>query len=487
VYSHNLALERMQRLLVDGIAIFVAALIAVWIRHSSGWIPNATPAPWSIYLFPAAALAVITVLILYFAGSYRGRGRVAPSPILPAALGAAIVIALSASFFYREQSYSRVTVILFLPVAVVVVTGMRFVYDRYVHTVWQTQTTTRNVLIVGKTSTGRQIARTLTRQPAYYRIAGFLDDSPTEVSTEDRPNVIGPISSLGETIEARDIDEVIICITEDPDSVLDAIGECMRRKVTWRAVPNMYGLRIDRVSVDSFGGVPLVGSRGTSLVGFHRTQKRAFDIGVAAVALVLLSPILLAVALAVRLTSRGPILYRQTRVGINGRTFTMLKFRSMKTGSSTMVHDSYAREWIYGRTGRSGESDTDASVATLCDQPAEIHKMTEDSRITPVGKILRAASLDELPQFWNVLRGDMSVVGPRPALPYEVERYTEQHKRRLEVQPGITGAWQVSGRSDLPFDKMIALDVEYIERWSITTDFAIVLRTVPAILRFGGK
>jgi lipopolysaccharide/colanic/teichoic acid biosynthesis glycosyltransferase len=113
--------------------------------------------------------------------------------------------------------------------------------------------------------------------------------------------------------------------------------------------------------------------------------------------------------------------------------------------------------------------------------------MTEDSRITPIGKILRAASLDELPQFWNVLRGDMSVVGPRPALPYEVERYTEQHKRRLAVQPGITGAWQVSGRSDLPFDKMIALDVEYIEEWSITTDFAIVLRTVPAILEFGGK
>jgi exopolysaccharide biosynthesis polyprenyl glycosylphosphotransferase len=299
--------------------------------------------------------------------------------------------------------------------------------------------------------------------------------------------VIGPISSLGETIEARDIDEVIICITDDSDSVLDAIGECMRRRVTWRAVPNMYGLRIDRVSVDNFGGVPLVGSRGTRLVGFHRTQKRAFDIGVAAVALVLLSPILLTVALAVRLTSRGPILYRQTRVGINGQTFTMLKFRSMKTGTSTIVHDNYAREWIYGRTGRSNESNTDASVATLSDQPAEIHKMTEDSRITPVGKILRAASLDELPQFWNVLRGDMSVVGPRPALPYEVERYTEQHKRRLAVQPGITGAWQVSGRSDLPFDKMIALDVEYIEEWSITTDFAIVLRTVPAILEFGGK
>ena len=113
--------------------------------------------------------------------------------------------------------------------------------------------------------------------------------------------------------------------------------------------------------------------------------------------------------------------------------------------------------------------------------------MTEDSRITPVGKLLRAASLDELPQFWNVLRGEMSVVGPRPALPYEVERYTEQHKRRLAVPPVITGAWQVSGRSDLSFDQMVALDVDYIEEWSIMRDFSIVMKTVPAVLKLGGK
>jgi exopolysaccharide production protein ExoY len=121
------------------------------------------------------------------------------------------------------------------------------------------------------------------------------------------------------------------------------------------------------------------------------------------------------------------------------------------------------------------------------DPSSDVHKITDDPRITAVGKVLRATSLDELPQFWNVLRGDMSVVGPRPALPYEVDRYTEWHKRRLAVPPGITGAWQVAGRSDLSFEEMVELDVDYIERWSVESDIKIVLKTVPAVLRFGGN
>ncbi len=485
VYSHNLLLERIQRAFVDGIAVFAAVLFAVWIRHSSGWIHEPTPAPWSIYLFPAVGIAIVTVFVLYFSGSYSDPVRVAPSPILLGALSSSTVIALTASFFYREESYSRATVLLFLPVAVVVVTGMRFAYDHYVRSVWQTGTATKSVLIVGRTASGIQLAKTLTRQPAYYKIVGFLDDSNDSVGNDSQQDVIGKVSALGDVIDELDIDEVMICLPNDPDRVLDAIGECMRLKVTWRAVPNMYGLRMDRVSVDNFGGVPLVASHGTRLIGFNRTQKRVFDVVFASIALVLLTPVFLVVALAVRLSSRGPVLFRQTRVGLNGQTFTMLKFRSMRTGSSTDIHSEYTRQWIYGRTGSStngsgyGNGNGDSSP--------DLHKMTEDPRITPVGRFLRAASLDELPQIWNVLRGDMSVVGPRPALPYEVERYTEQHKRRLAVPPGITGAWQVSGRSHLTFEEMVALDVDYIERWSISRDMALVLRTVPAILQFGGK
>ncbi len=487
MYSHNLLLERIQRSLVDGIAIFVAALLAVWIRHSSGWILEPTPAPWLIYIFPAVAIAALTVFFLHFSESYTDPVSVAPSPILFWALGASTVIALTVSFFNRAESYSRATVIIFLPVAVVVVNGMRFAYDRYVRAVWQTPAATKNVVIVGRTPSGLRLAKALTRRPAYYHVVGFVDDSNDVVGYDSRLGVLGKVSMLGGIVDELNIDEVMICLPNDPDRVMDVVGVCMRRKVTWRAVPNMYGLRIDRISVEKIDGVPLVGLRGTRLIGFNWTLKRGFDVAVASVALILLSPIYLAAAAAVRLTSRGPILFKQTRVGLNGQTFSMLKLRSMRTGSSTDLHNEYTRQWIYGRTGSVASGNGVGSDAARGDPSLEIHKITDDPRITPVGKFLRAASLDELPQFWNVLRGDMSVVGPRPALPYEVERYTEWHKRRLAVPPGLTGAWQVSGRSDLSFEEMVALDVDYIEGWSIEKDFALVLKTLPAILKFGGK
>jgi lipopolysaccharide/colanic/teichoic acid biosynthesis glycosyltransferase len=166
----------------------------------------------------------------------------------------------------------------------------------------------------------------------------------------------------------------------------------------------------------------------------------------------------------------------------------MLKFRSMKTGSSPEIHDEYTRQWIYGRTGATAApGNGNGNDSAPAKASSEVHKMTQDPRITTVGRFLRATSLDELPQFWNVLRGEMSVVGPRPALPYEVDRYTERHKRRLDVPPGITGAWQVAGRSDLSFEEMVELDVDYIDRWSVESDIKIVLKTVPAVLKFGGK
>lgn len=486
VYSHNLLLERVQRALVDGIAVFLAVLLAVWIRHSSGWISESITAPWSIYLFPAVAIALVTVFVLFFAGSYVEPGRVAPSPVLIAALGASTLIALTVSFFYREESYSRVTVIIFVPIAVVVVTAMRFAYDRYVRTVWQAEAVTRNVLIVGRTTSGLKLAAALTREPAYYNFLGFLDDSMRTDGSGSGQDVLAQVSALGEVIDELNVDEVMICLLDDSDRVLDAIGECMRRNVTWRAVPNMYGLRLERVSVENFGGVPLVGSHGTQLVGFNRTQKRGFDVLVASVAMILLAPVLLVVAVAVRLTSRGRVLFRQTRVGLDGETFTMLKFRSMRIGNSSDSHNKYALQWIYGRTGSDAQPSNEGEDKARVDPP-QIHKMTSDPRITSVGKVLRAASLDELPQLWNVLRGDMSIVGPRPALPYEVDRYTEWHRRRLAVPPGITGAWQVSGRNELPFEEMVRLDVDYIERWSFHRDLALLFLTIPAVLKLGGK
>jgi lipopolysaccharide/colanic/teichoic acid biosynthesis glycosyltransferase len=197
-----------------------------------------------------------------------------------------------------------------------------------------------------------------------------------------------------------------------------------------------------------------------------RATKRLFDLVVSATALVLLLPLLALIALAVKLTSPGPVLYRQTRVGEGGQPFDLLKFRTMQTGAGDETHRAYVAALIRGEAARQGG----------------VFKLADDPRITPVGRWLRRLSLDELPQLMNVLRGEMSLVGPRPPLPYEVELYDERARQRLSVLPGVTGLWQVSGRNRLTFGEMVELDLQYIARWSPWLDLAIVARTPLALV-----
>ena len=492
MYSHNLLLERAQRAIIDGIAVFLAALIAVWIRHGANVGADSTQTPWTTYLFPAAVIAALTVVVLQLSGWYRRPHSVVSLRVLFGSLGFATMIALALSFFYRVESYSRATVLIFLPLAALMVIAARFAYHRYVRALARARVAARRVLIVGQTPSGMRLAKALENRPMYYELVGILDDSSEITVSGTRPRVLGKVSALSQLVNELTIDEVLICLPSEPDRVMDVIGECMRRDVTWKVMPNMFGLRLDRMSVDDIDGIPLIGPHSTRLVGFNWLLKRGFDITLAVIALIVLSPVFLAVGLAVLATSRGPVLFKQTRVGIDGRPFTMLKFRSMRTGSSTEIHSNYTREWIYGRTGSPGNANGNGhgngnGNGTASADESGMNKMTDDPRITGVGKFMRATSLDELPQLWNVFRGDMSIVGPRPALPYEVNQYTEWHKRRLATPPGITGAWQVSGRNNLSFEEMVTLDVNYIERWSFERDIKIVLRTVPAVLKFGGK
>jgi len=207
-----------------------------------------------------------------------------------------------------------------------------------------------------------------------------------------------------------------------------------------------------------------------------RAIKRAIDILGSSTALILLSPILLVVALAIKVSSRGPILFRQKRIGQYGVPFTCLKFRSMKTGNDPRIHMEYVQRFIAGNAGQ-GAAGTNGTV----------YKITKDPRLTSVGRLLRKTSLDELPQFLNVLRGDMSMVGPRPPIPYELEAYDIWHRRRLlEVKPGVTGLWQVNGRSRLPFDDMVRLDLKYATTWSLWLDLKILLRTPQAVCSGNG-
>ena len=204
-----------------------------------------------------------------------------------------------------------------------------------------------------------------------------------------------------------------------------------------------------------------------------RMIKRAIDVVGSAMALIILSPIFLAIAVAIKLSSPGPILIRQKRIGHYGGTFTFLKFRSMYSVNDSQIHMEYVKRFIAGN-GHSGSAEKQDNI---------VYKLTEDPRVTPVGRFLRRTSLDELPQFLNVLSGEMSLVGPRPPIPYELEAYDVWHRRRLlEVKPGITGLWQVNGRSRLQFDDMVRLDLKYAKAWSLWLDIKILLQTPRAVI-----
>jgi len=202
---------------------------------------------------------------------------------------------------------------------------------------------------------------------------------------------------------------------------------------------------------------------------FYRAIKRCIDIVGSASALVFLSPVFAAIAIAIKLTSRGPVTFRQIRLGRHGVPFELLKFRTMLTNTSPEIHQQYVAQLIGGQFGGVGE------------KPA--FKIKRDPRITPVGRFLKRTSLDELPQFWNVLRGDMTLVGPRPAMSYEWSSYESWHKQRLSATPGITGLWQIQGRSSTSFDGMVKLDIEYIKRASLLLDLKILIRTPAAVFR----
>jgi exopolysaccharide biosynthesis polyprenyl glycosylphosphotransferase len=230
--------------------------------------------------------------------------------------------------------------------------------------------------------------------------------------------------------------------------------------VSFKLVPDLYEISLSRVNMHDLRGVPLIGIKPRDIPRLKRATKRAVDIVIATLALFFLLPVFGLIALAIKVDSAGPAFFLQKRVGQGGRLFPCLKFRSMYVDAERR-----RRELL------------DANEA---DGP--LFKIRDDPRRTRVGRLLRRLSIDELPQLVNVLRGEMSLIGPRPPLPAEVEEYQDWHMQRLAVRPGITGLWQIAGRSELPFDEMVLMDVYYIENWSLGMDFNILMRTVPAVL-----
>jgi len=323
------------------------------------------------------------------------------------------------------------------------------------------------VLIVGAGKVGRQVAQEIQAQSwTGLTLVGYLVDDPSKQGSlvEGAP-VLGQLETANRLVQSQRIDEVILALPLRAHGPLeDLVLALQTLPVRVRVVPDFFDLAIFRATIDDFGGIPLIGLRDPAIDGYNRTIKRAFDLLIATLGLLFVWPIMLLVALAIKLDSPGPVFFKQQRVGENARVFTMIKFRSM-------VVDAEQRQ---------------AEVLQTTDTLIVMHKTANDPRITRVGHFIRRTSLDEFPQLFNVLKGDMSLVGPRPELPFLVERYERWQRQRFAVPPGITGWWQINGRSDKLMHLHTEDDLYYIRNYSPLLDLQILWRTIAVVLRGRG-
>jgi exopolysaccharide biosynthesis polyprenyl glycosylphosphotransferase len=474
MYARTRLFERLQLGSLQFLATYLAAMVAMWVRHA--FFEGVGAIPWRAYLLPALLAGLIAPVVLARNPSRPGDSR---SRAMVRVLQAVLIttcILLTISFFYRGETYSRGSVFFFIPLAVVSLRLAEQVHQTIGRRIKANSLASRRMLLVGLEDQGQRIVDAMAGASAIDLI-GYLDDSETPSHPGKYPPRCGSISDLARVTQETRVD--LVLITSDSRSgeeIEDLIGVCMANNTQWLLVPPLLELLLDRIQVDYIGELPVVSERGNHLVGHDWFIKRAFDVVVSAFLLVVLSPLLLLATLVVRLSSPGPVIFKQQRVGIGGNLFDLLKFRTMFVGSDQTTHQDFARGWITGHSLEDNGSE----------KPV-VHKMQRDPRITPVGRLLRASSIDELPQLWNVLRGDMSLVGPRPPIPYELRNYTEWHRRRLAMPPGLTGLWQVGGRNHLSFEDMVRLDLDYIEQWSIGLDIGILLRTVPALVLHRGS
>jgi exopolysaccharide biosynthesis polyprenyl glycosylphosphotransferase len=453
---------------IDAILINVALRISYWLRYDLQLFRSVDPAnnvPYSAYLPLAALMTVMVLLNNRREGAYNlriSRSLLGDwyAVVNAATTGIALLVVLV--FFSRRLFYSRV-IFIYAGILVIVLLGLaRMVRRLVLARMRRAGKGVDRVLIVGAGEVGRTVMRNIIAQPERgYRVVGFVDDDPLKSSTDIGPmRALGPIDNLSQVIAENAIDQVVITLPWQYQRKIERlVNESEQAGARPRVVPDVFQLSLGGVNVEDLNGIPLIGVKHSSLTGLNQVLKRGFDLSLASLAAIVTSPLWLFVAAAIKLDSPGSVLFRQMRIGRDGEPFTFFKFRSMRENA---------------------EAELDA-LRQQNEADGPLFKIRDDPRVTRVGRFIRRTSLDELPQLINVLRGEMSLVGPRPPIPSEVEQYQDWHRRRLEVQPGITGLWQVSGRSDLTFDEMVLLDIYYGENWSLSTDLLILLRTVPQV------
>jgi exopolysaccharide biosynthesis polyprenyl glycosylphosphotransferase len=449
------------------LAIFVVALSASHVLLGR-WFPAeaATVAPEQRLLLLALSLAgwVSATWLFHAYDAYRTSSLGTELGRLLRAVLSVAVLAAAVSFLMPGFELPRPLLVLFASVAFALLALARVVVRRAARAVRRRGYNARHYAVVGSGELAEEVVRGMSSHPEWgYGLAGLILDGD-EAPRRQLP-VLGRLEEIGELLERHVLDQVIFALPPCRlPAAEDAARLCQEQGVAVMVCLDLLHGGIGHMSLSRLEGIPSLTFSTVPSDAVALAFKRAFDVLVSGVALLLLAPLLAAVAVAIKLDSPGPVLFRQRRVGLNGREFWLLKFRSMHQDAEAQL----------------------AALRSRNEMSGPVFKMTSDPRVTRVGRFIRKTSLDEFPQFWNVLSGEMSVVGPRPPLPAEVKQYQRWQRRRLSVKPGITCTWQVSGRNEIDFEQWMRLDLKYIDTWSLWGDVQICLRTVPAVLAARG-
>jgi exopolysaccharide biosynthesis polyprenyl glycosylphosphotransferase len=458
---------------MDFVSAFVAGLIAFRIRLSADGVPviaGHLGDIWtSIPLISVCYLVLFGVYLVAFGrlyGLYKtsaGRNILNEQRMTIQAVLTAGLVLCGTLYVMRAYAVSRIVVALTLVLTMFAVMLRRAVWLRVQQRRFLHGREVRNVLIVGDGRVGNALRNHLVSlQSMGFRFLGFvsIDEGVPQTAEVQSSPVVGNLQNCVSVARSLFVDEIYFTVPVERDKVLAVLEEAHANGIDVRVVPDLYDGLAWNAPVEYVGQFPTIPLHRRDFPRGAFVLKRVLDIVLCSVALVLCAPLMLLIALMVKIDSKGPVFFRAERVGRKGRNFTCLKFRTMVDEADRL------RDGLEDRNERKGL----------------LFKISKDPRVTPVGHWLRKYSLDELPQFLNVLAGDMSLVGPRPPLTSEVQHYDLQHLRRLDVLPGITGLWQVEARQDPSFDNYISLDTAYVENWSLVLDLKIIARTVGVVV-----
>jgi exopolysaccharide biosynthesis polyprenyl glycosylphosphotransferase len=366
-------------------------------------------------------------------------------------------------FLFKLTFMSRLFFLLFIGLSLLFIWVEKTAIFMSAHYVRRQGLNTRRLLIVGTGKRAVEFVKRVDRHPEWgFEVVGAVDDEPSRgIHQVGRLAVLGSFEDIPSIFHREAVDEVVFVVPRSRlNSLQGAIDDCETEGVVVTVAVDLFDTKLARSSVTELDGLPLLHFKTTRAKEWELLLKRLFDFAASGAGILVLSPLFLVLAILIKVSSRGPVFFKQARLGLSGRRFTLYKFRTMRLGAQDVLSD----------------------VADLNQMTTPEFRDKKTRWITPVGRLMRKFSLDELPQLFNVFIGHMSIVGPRPTVPDEVEKYKDWHRRRFSMKPGITCLWQVNGRNNVAFEDWMKLDLEYLDSWSLWLDAKILLKTVPVVL-----